>query len=80
VRVMKMKYEFLADEWFNGRTCVGAVAIKSHNGWKAYIGAGKGFDIDADKYAIASHGCKLKREIALAIFSRLNPDEFDDAW
>tara|TARA_Y100000310_G_scaffold219196_1_gene220599 strand:- start:761 stop:979 length:219 start_codon:yes stop_codon:yes gene_type:complete len=70
--------EIIADTWFTGKENVGAVAIKSHNGWKAYIGVGRGYNLLADKRSIANHGCKLRKRVAIAIFSHLNPDEYEE--
>lgn len=65
-------------KWFTGRTCVGAVAIKTiDNKWKAYIGSGDGFDEEYDIKSIAEYGRKLEKNIAIAMFSQLNPEQFD---
>lgn len=67
----------LAYRWKTSVDTIGIVAIKSYNGWKAYIGVGKGYNEEADIQHIKDHGARLMREEAAGFFPQLEPDEYE---
>lgn len=73
----KQSTNIIAWRWFSGRDTVGAVATKTINGWRAYLGVASGSSEQIDVLYIASWGCKLDKATATAIFSELDPDNFD---
>jgi hypothetical protein len=63
--------------WFSGRDTVGAVATKTVNGWRAYLGVAPGVSELSDASYIASWGCKLDKAMSAAIFYDLDPNTFE---
>jgi hypothetical protein len=67
--------KILGSIWFGGT--IGIVAVDSvGHGWKCYIGNGVGFDEMIDALQIAENGFPTGKNIAIAAFPNLNPDEF----
>lgn len=60
--------EIIAAEWMTAEECVGAVAVRRVDGWKAYIGTGAGFNSTMDAERIARHGAALRESVARAFF------------
>jgi hypothetical protein len=86
-----MKYEILGGVWYTppivdivtdakvggAPLCVGVVAIKTHGGWKCYLGfGGKDVPEELDAQFIAGNGVKVSKEVACAHFPNLKPEEF----
>lgn len=70
-------YTILDVKWRSARDTLGFVAIKSHNGWKAYMGPGKAhYDIQMDIDYIAAYGVKMTQDEAKVFFPQFNIDEY----
>lgn len=72
------QYTIIGIEWRSGLHTVGAVAIKTNIGWKAYIGAGGVINDDMDAHMIAANGAKLKKAEAIAFFPDLDPKKCEN--
>lgn len=56
--------------------CIGAVAIKTYGGWKAYIGYGVGIIAKLDEQNIAKCGAKLTEPEARGIFPQYSNEKY----
>ncbi len=63
--------------WKNGRNVIGIVAVRTSQGWIAYIGVGEGRDEKQDLNFIADYGSKLLEDEGRAFFPRLKSLEYD---
>lgn len=68
--------EILDVKWRSARDTVGIVAIKTHRGWKAYIGVAKIEDEANGAIYIALHGAHLMPQEAYAFFPQFDPLEY----
>jgi hypothetical protein len=63
--------------WFTTKDgSIGAVAIETQGGWKAYIGQVDGFNEHYDRQYVANWGAKLPRSIAVAMFPNLEANKY----
>ena len=71
------EYFVIDSVWFTARdSTIGAVAIRTTRGWKAYISSVAGHSEELDSQYVARWGAKLPKEIAVAMFPKLLANEY----
>lgn len=63
--------------WFTSfRETIGAVAVRTENGWKVYLGTCPGINPDFDEQYIRDTGMKIPEKFARALFPMIK-DQYD---
>lgn len=70
-----MEYEILGSVWFSNDS-IGIIAIKSGDGWKAYIGVSDLGEEEADAREIAKNGMPVGKGIACGAFPMMDAEKF----
>jgi len=72
------KKKIIAVVWSTaGAYTLGFVAIKSHNGWKAYMHLAPGVTEEYDAHHVANYGAKMNKEQAIGFFPQFNAKEYE---
>lgn len=64
--------DIIGTVWKSSTVTIGIIAIKSHNGFKAYIAPVTGLNKNQDKLYVANWGAKLNEAEARGFFPNFN--------